>query len=149
MATASTHSWQALACLAMPSNTRRQVLAVELGSVLKRENGAGGARADGPSKGDEVLHGSRLRGTESDASRVAQLAPAPCISPMPTGKSYTLEGQLLHGADCGTLALRMDDGGSCRLDAPSRMRPLIGRRVRVSGIRSGFDLIDISRFALA
>lgn len=40
--------------------TRRQALAVELRRVLERENGAGGAKVDGPAKGKEVLHGARL-----------------------------------------------------------------------------------------
>lgn len=40
--------------------TRRQALAVELRQVLERENGAGGAKVDRPTKGEEVLHGARL-----------------------------------------------------------------------------------------
>ncbi|OYZ12937.1 MAG: hypothetical protein B7Y35_15730 [Sphingomonadales bacterium 28-64-96] len=40
--------------------TRRQALAVELRQVLERENGAAGAKVDGPAKAEEVLHGARL-----------------------------------------------------------------------------------------
>jgi type IV secretion system T-DNA border endonuclease VirD2 len=39
--------------------TRRQALAVEMRRVLERENGAGGAKVDGPATGEEVLHGAR------------------------------------------------------------------------------------------
>jgi hypothetical protein len=47
------------------------------------------------------------------------------------------------------LALRMDGGGTWQLDAPRRMQPFVGRRVTVSGILSGFDLIDVNEFAPA
>jgi hypothetical protein len=40
--------------------TRRQALAVELRRALERENGAGGAKADGPAKAEEVLHGANV-----------------------------------------------------------------------------------------
>lgn len=39
--------------------TRRRALTVELRQDLERENGAAGAKADGPAKGKEVLHGAR------------------------------------------------------------------------------------------
>lgn len=48
--------------------TRRQALAVELRRVLERENGAGGTKVGGPLKGEEVLHGARLR--EAEQSRL-------------------------------------------------------------------------------
>jgi type IV secretory pathway VirD2 relaxase len=44
--------------------TRRQALAVELRRVLERENGAAGTKMDGSAKGEEVLHGARLREPE-------------------------------------------------------------------------------------
>ena len=40
--------------------TRHQALAVELLRVLERENGAAGAKVDGPAKGPDVLHGARV-----------------------------------------------------------------------------------------
>ncbi len=40
--------------------TRRQALAVGQRRVLDRENGAGGAKVDGPAKGEEILHGARV-----------------------------------------------------------------------------------------
>jgi hypothetical protein len=38
--------------------TRRRALAVELRQALERQNGTGGAKVDGPAKGEEVLHGA-------------------------------------------------------------------------------------------
>lgn len=62
---------------------------------------------------------------------------------MPRGTHHELEGLML----AGTLypVLRVDGGGQWRLDLPSRYRKLIGRRVRVTGTRSGFDLLDVER----
>lgn len=68
---------------------------------------------------------------------------------MPRGQTYTLEGRLVTGDARGLFALRMDNGGTWHLDAPPKMRPLIGQRVQVNGTRSGFDVIDVSEFALA
>lgn len=47
------------------------------------------------------------------------------------------------------LILQRDDGGRWRLDAGRRADSLLGRRVRVQGTRSGFDLLDVQRIALA
>jgi len=44
------------------------------------------------------------------------------------------------------LVLARDDGGRWRLDGPARLEKLVGRRVRVLGVRSGFDLLDVRRF---
>lgn len=55
--------------------TRRQALAVELRRVLERENGAGGAKVDGPAKGEEVLHGARHR--EAERPQIDQAVSTP------------------------------------------------------------------------
>lgn len=68
---------------------------------------------------------------------------------MPRGQAYTLEGRLLSSHTPGSLALRLDDGGTWQLDAPHQLHKHIGERVRVSGTRSGFDLIDVDQFTLA
>lgn len=68
---------------------------------------------------------------------------------MSRGQTYRLEGRLLNGDGRGLFALRMDDGGTWHLDAPSKMRPLVGQRVQVNGTRSNFDVIDVAEFALA
>nr|WP_256213461.1 DUF5818 domain-containing protein [Sphingobium sp. YR768] len=39
--------------------------------------------------------------------------------------------------------LRVDDGGEWRLDISGRHHHLLGRRVRVSGTRSEFDMLDV------
>lgn len=46
-------------------------------------------------------------------------------------------------SEAGRLVLRRDDGGAWRLDADSTVKTLVGRRVRVQGVRGGFDLIDV------
>lgn len=60
---------------------------------------------------------------------------------MPLGKRYD-EAGLMH-TDGRTLFLERDDGGRWRLDADRSARSLIGRRVRVVGIRSDFDVLDV------
>jgi hypothetical protein len=39
----------------------------------------------------------------------------------------------------------VDDGGEWRLDVSGRYHHLLGRRVRVSGTRSEFDMLDVKR----
>jgi hypothetical protein len=39
----------------------------------------------------------------------------------------------------------VDDGGEWRLDISGRHHHLLGRRVRVSGTRSEFDMLDVKR----
>lgn len=39
--------------------------------------------------------------------------------------------------------LRRDDGGTWHLDGPRDLDAKLGRRVTLSGVRSGFDLIDV------
>lgn len=60
---------------------------------------------------------------------------------MPRGTMHTVEGLLLGGAIYPVL--RVDGGGQWRLDLPRAMRRYIGRRVRVTGVRSGFDMLDV------
>ena len=62
---------------------------------------------------------------------------------MPRGTHHELEGLLLGN---GLLpVLRGDGGGEWRLDLPNRYRKLIGRRLRVWGVRSDFDILDVER----
>jgi len=62
---------------------------------------------------------------------------------MPLGKFYSEEGMLLRQR--GGLILQRDDGGRWRLDADLKFEHLLGSRVRVEGVRSGFDLLEVSR----
>ena len=62
---------------------------------------------------------------------------------MPIGKVHVEEGQLLR--EQGSLILQRDDGGRWRLDADARCEELLGLRVRVEGVRSDFDLLEVSR----
>lgn len=62
---------------------------------------------------------------------------------MPLGSSHDETGLLLR--EGRFLILRRDDGGRWRLDADPDAEKLLGRRVRVEGVRSGFDLLDVRR----
>lgn len=62
---------------------------------------------------------------------------------MPLGKFHHEEGLLLRQR--GGLIPQRDDGGRWRLDADADVEHHLGRRVRVKGIRSDFDLLDVSR----
>lgn len=65
-------------------------------------------------------------------------------SPMPRGTHHILEGLLAYeGRD---LALFLDEGGRWRLDPIRGLAKLAGLRVRITGTRSDFDLIDVERF---
>lgn len=68
---------------------------------------------------------------------------------MSTGSHHELSGVLLRPAD-GLYALETDGGGVWRLDIGLRWgaHRLVGRRVRVSGTRAGFDLLDVERLQL-
>ena len=60
---------------------------------------------------------------------------------MPRGTRHELTGLLLrHGP---TLIIRVKGGGEWCLDAPTHAWRLVGRRVSVTGVRDGFDLLDI------
>jgi Protein of unknown function (DUF5818) len=62
---------------------------------------------------------------------------------MPRGSTHIIEGLLL-GGDVYPI-LRPDGGGQWRLDLPWRYRKMVNRRVRVEGIRSEFDMLDVTR----
>lgn len=61
---------------------------------------------------------------------------------MPIGKFYAEEGLLLRQR--GRLILQRDDGGFWILEVDDP-EPMLGRRVRVEGIRSAFNSLDVSR----
>lgn len=52
-----------------------------------------------------------------------------------------MEGVLL--SDNRNPILRVDGGGEWRLDLSQSVRHLLGKRVRVVGVRSEFDMIDV------
>jgi len=60
---------------------------------------------------------------------------------MPRGTHHDEIGLLLR--EGRFLVLQRDDGGRWRLDVSPRADALLGRRVRVQGTRSGFDLLDV------
>ncbi len=57
------------------------------------------------------------------------------------GSRHRLTGLLLESAR--GLILEVDDGGVYALDADRDARNLLGRRVIVEGVRSGFDRLDV------
>ena len=64
---------------------------------------------------------------------------------MPLGAPLDLTGTLLR--DGRRLILTMSDGGEWIVAPPlfTRIEHVLGQRVRVTGIRGGFNLIDASR----
>jgi hypothetical protein len=62
---------------------------------------------------------------------------------MPIGKVYTEEGLLLRQR--GVLVLQRKDGGRWRLNGDPNADELLGHRVRVEGVRSDFDLLEVIR----
>lgn len=68
---------------------------------------------------------------------------------MPIGTHHIETGWL--NEDNGQLVLRVDSGGHWRLDAGLllgwRARRLVGRRVRVEGVRDGFNLLAVRTIA--
>jgi len=62
---------------------------------------------------------------------------------MPLGTRHELIGLLLE--EQGRIVLDAEDGGTWRLDAGRGARRLLGERVRVEGIRDGFDLLAVER----
>lgn len=66
---------------------------------------------------------------------------------MPRERPVTLEGLLL--LDGRQLILQMLDGGQWRLLASGRHERLLGRRVRVEGVRQGHDIVAAERIELA
>jgi len=59
------------------------------------------------------------------------------------GKLQSEEGLLLRQRNA--LILQRDDGGRWRLSADQDAKELLGQRVRVEGIRSDFDVLDVVR----
>jgi hypothetical protein len=64
---------------------------------------------------------------------------------MPRGTFHIETGLLLEQR--GRLILQRDEGGTWRLSADPGAYKLVGRRVRLEGIRIGFDLLDVTRVA--
>lgn len=62
---------------------------------------------------------------------------------MPRGTQHDETGLLLREGQA--FVLQRDDGGRWRLDVGVTAVDLLGRRVRVQGTRSGFDLLDVRR----
>jgi hypothetical protein len=62
---------------------------------------------------------------------------------VPIGKFHAEEGLLLRQR--GRLILQKDDGGFWLLEADREAERMIGSRVRVDGIRSGFNVLEIAR----
>ena len=60
---------------------------------------------------------------------------------MPLGSRHRVSG-LLKGASRG-FVLEVDDGGVWALDLDHDPNALLGRRVTVEGVRSGFDRLDV------
>ena len=61
---------------------------------------------------------------------------------MPIGSRHRVTGLLLEVRR--GLVLELDDGGVYALDAEPAARELLGRRVTVEGVRSGFDRLDVT-----
>lgn len=66
---------------------------------------------------------------------------------MPIGAFHREQGLLVRQR--GRLVLARDDGGRWRLELDDIPETLIGERVQVEGVRSGFDIIEVSRIAPA
>ncbi len=62
---------------------------------------------------------------------------------VPLGTFHAESGLLLRQR--GGIILQRDDGGRWRLTGDALPDELLGQRVRVEGIRSGFDLLEVSR----
>lgn len=62
---------------------------------------------------------------------------------MPRGTCHTETGLLL--TDGPMLVLDRDGGGQWRLDAPPSAAKFVGQRVRLTGIRDGFDLLAVEK----
>lgn len=66
---------------------------------------------------------------------------------MPLGSPHDETGVLLW--EGRFLTLQRDGGGRWRLDGPAELERLAGRRVRIVGVRSRFDLLDVECYELA
>lgn len=65
---------------------------------------------------------------------------------MPRGTTHSIDGLLVTGSPYPLL--RPDNGGAWRLDLPAKFRSLFDRRVRIEGIRCGFDMLDVTKVTL-
>ena len=61
---------------------------------------------------------------------------------MPHGSHHDETGWL--NEDNRRLLLRRDAGGSWQLDAPAKAWRFVGQRVRVTGIRAEFNLLEVT-----
>jgi hypothetical protein len=66
---------------------------------------------------------------------------------MPLWTEHIETGLLAY--ECGALVLLRDDGGRWRLETLIDVVPLLGYRVRVSGVRCAFDVLDVTAMARA
>ena len=64
---------------------------------------------------------------------------------MGRGTRHTLTGKLGWDARNHIHVLDMEGGGYWFVDMPRRAARLIGHEVTVEGVRSGFNLLDVSR----
>lgn len=64
---------------------------------------------------------------------------------MPMGTRHEIVGLLLE--DRSELVVEVDGGGTWRIDAGWRARRLLGQRVKVVGVRDGFDLLAVETIA--
>lgn len=64
---------------------------------------------------------------------------------MPLWTEHIETGRLAH--ERGALVLLRDDGGRWRLETMIDVASLLGCRVRVSGVRCGFDVLDVTAMA--
>ena len=62
---------------------------------------------------------------------------------MPRGTRHVVTGTLRRST-LGPV-VEMDDGGRWQVDIDGRWRRHLGRRVRIEGVRTGFDLLAVER----
>lgn len=67
---------------------------------------------------------------------------------MPKGTHHELTGLLLESDGLYPI-LQIPDGGEWRLELTRRYRHLLGKRVSVTGVRDGFDLLAVTRIEAA
>lgn len=48
-------------------------------------------------------------------------------------------------ADQGRFVLQIEGGGCWRLEAPRKLKAMLGQRVRIEGSRVDFDVIEVDR----
>lgn len=66
---------------------------------------------------------------------------------MPLGSRHRVSG-LLKRSSRG-FVLEVEDGGVWALDLDRNPKAIVGRRVTVEGVRSGFDRLDVEWIGLA